>query len=151
MTALLLRGICFLRLRPLGPVLRSALLAVSHTGGVERAADHVISNAWKILHAASPNQHNRVLLQVVSHTGYISGYFDSVGEPHARHFPQRRIRLLGSGSVHARTNPALLRAAIQRRAGSFPPWRLPPITHKLVERWHEFPRGTAIPGCVLYR
>ena len=64
---------------------------------------------------------------------------DSVGEPHAGHFSQRRIRLLGSGSVHARTNSALLRAAIQRRAGSFPAWRFPPITHKLVKRWHEFP------------
>ena len=128
-----------LRLRALRSVLRPALFPVGHARGIERAADDVITNAGEILHAAPANQHDRVFLQVVPDSGYISGYFDSVGEPHASHFPQRRIRLLGSGRVYARTDPTLLRAAIQRRTGSFPAWRLPPVTHKLVKRWHEFP------------
>jgi hypothetical protein len=128
-----------LRFWALRSVLRSALLPIGHAGGVERAADDVITNTGEIFHAAPANQHDRVLLQVVPDSGYISGYFDSIGKPHASHFSQRRIRLLGSGSVYARTDPTLLRAAIQRRTGCFPAWRLPPVTHKLVKRWHEFP------------
>src|SRR5690242_2327223 len=69
----------------------------------------------------------------------VRGHFDSVGEAHARHFPQRRIRLLGSRGVHTGAHTALLRAAFQGRTRRLPPWRLPPITHKLIKRWHEFP------------
>src|SRR5207247_2559751 len=50
-----------------------------------------------------------------------------------------RIRLLGSRSVHARTNSALLRTAIERRARCLPARRPSPITHKLVKRRHESP------------
>src|SRR5262245_1522912 len=66
-TALLLRGICPLRLGPLGPVFRPALPAVCHTCGIQSAADYVITNTWKILHTAPADQHDRVLLQVVPH------------------------------------------------------------------------------------
>src|ERR1700681_1271761 len=71
--------------------------------------------------------------------GNVRGDLDSIGEPDAGHLPQRRIRLLGGGSVHTRTNSALLRAAIERRARCLPAWRFSPITHKLVKRRHEFP------------
>src|SRR5215831_19399053 len=66
-TALLLRGIGFydLRLRSLGPVLRPALLAVGHPGGIQRAADDVIAHARQILHTAPADQHDRVLLEIV--------------------------------------------------------------------------------------
>src|SRR5215813_1780088 len=65
-TALLLRGIDYLRFGPLGPILRSALPAIRHTGRIQRATDYVISHAGKILHTAAADQHNRVLLQVVA-------------------------------------------------------------------------------------
>src|SRR5438128_11120158 len=84
-----------------------------------------------------------MLLQIVADAWDIRGHFDSVGQPHAGHFPQRRIRLLGSGGVHARANPTLMRAAVERRTGGLPGWRLPPITHKLIKRRHEFPLGDA--------
>src|SRR5207245_9807457 len=132
-TARLLRGIEFLRFRPLGPVSRPALFAVGHAGGIQSAADDVVTHAGEILHTAPADQHDGVLLQVVPDPGNISGYFDSVGEPHAGHFPQRRIRLLRGRSVYSSTNAALLRAAIERRTGSFPARRLPPIPHTLVK------------------
>src|ERR1019366_5207009 len=143
-SALRLRGINFnlrfwrLTLRPFGPVLRTALFAIGHAGGIQRAADHVITHARKILHTAPADEHDRVLLQVVSDSRDVGGHFDPVGQGHARHFPQRRIRLLGSRSVDTRTNSTLLRAAFQRRARSLPAWRFPPITHKLIKRWHDF-------------
>jgi hypothetical protein len=62
-----------------------------------------------------------------------------VAEAHARHFSERRIRLLGRLRVHARAHPALLRTAIERRARCLPTWRFTPSTHKLIERRHKFP------------
>src|SRR5580658_4964457 len=69
--------------------------------------------------------------------GNISGYFNTVGEPHARDFPQRRVGLLRRGRVYARTNAALLRTALQRRTGGLPARWSPPVTHKLVKSRHE--------------
>src|SRR5215469_11823838 len=138
-TALLLRGIGYLRFRPLGSVFRSSLAAVGYACGIQRAADHVIAHAGKVLHTAPADQHDRVLLQVVADARDVRGHFDSISKPHAGDFPQRRIRLLGSGGVYAGAHPALLRTAIERRARSLPAWRLPPSSHKLVKRRHEFP------------
>src|ERR671929_197058 len=39
------------RLADLGPVLRAALLAVTHAGGVQRAADDVVLDRREVLHA----------------------------------------------------------------------------------------------------
>src|ERR1017187_4845627 len=128
----------FLRFGTLGSIFRPALPAVCHARGIQCAANDVVTHTGEILHAATANEHDRVLLQVVPDPGYISGYFDSVGQPDARDFPQRRVRLLGGGCIHARANSALLRAALERRAGGLPAWRLPPLTHKLVKRRHEF-------------
>src|ERR1044071_9873659 len=91
-TALRLRGIRFLRLGPLGPVFRPALPAIGYPGRIQRAANHVVPDARKILHAAPADQHDRVLLEVVPDAGDVRRYFDSVRQPDARHFPQRRIR-----------------------------------------------------------
>src|SRR5438105_954656 len=49
-----------------GAVFGAALLAVRDALGVERAANGVIPNTGKVLHAASADQHDRVLLKIVS-------------------------------------------------------------------------------------
>src|SRR4051794_19332210 len=100
-TALRLRGIHYLRFGPLGPVFRPTLPAIGHPGGVQRTANHVIANAGKVLHTATADQHDRVLLEVVPNSGDVRGHFDSVRQPDAGDFPQRRIRLLRGGGVHA--------------------------------------------------
>ena len=119
------------------PCLRSA-----HAGRIQRPAHHVIAHARQILHAAAADQHDGVFLQIVADAGNVSGHFDPVGQPHARHLPQRRIGLLGRGGVHARTHAALLRAGLQRRTGGLIPWRSPPFSHELIERRHESPLKT---------
>src|SRR5271157_4619305 len=110
----------YLRFGPLGSVLRPALFAVGHAGRIQRPANHVIPHTGEVLHTAPANQHDGVLLQVVTYARNISRHFDPVGQPHARHLSQRRIRLLGGGSVDARAYSALLRAAIERRARGLP-------------------------------
>src|SRR3954469_1944789 len=137
-TALRLRGIHYLRFGPLGPVFRPALPAIGHPCSVQCSANHVIANAGKVLYAAPANQHDRVLLEVVPDSGDVRRHFDSVRQPDAGDFPQRRIRLLGRGGVHTGANATFLRAAVQRRARGLPAWRLAAVTHKLVKRRHDF-------------
>src|SRR5580658_1650353 len=123
--------------RPFGSVLRSSLFTVGHPSRVERAAHHVITNARQILHTAAADQHDGVLLQIVADTWNISGYFNPIGQAHTRHFPQCRIRLLGGGSVHARTHATLLRTSLQRWTGGLITWRFSPFSHELIKRRHE--------------
>src|SRR6267154_2534994 len=52
------------RLRPLGAVLRTTLLAVFHTLRIERAAHDVIAHAGQVLDAATPDPNHRVFLEV---------------------------------------------------------------------------------------
>src|SRR2546427_4518304 len=54
-------GLGFLR-----AVLGSALLAVLDALGIERAAHDVVAHAGQVFHPASPDQHHRVLLQIVA-------------------------------------------------------------------------------------
>src|SRR5262249_28076178 len=67
-------------LRPLCPVLRTALLAVLHALGVEHAAQDVVADAGKVLHAAAADHHHRVLLQVMALARDVADHLEAVGE-----------------------------------------------------------------------
>src|SRR4030095_9747821 len=83
-----------LLLRPLGAVFRTSLLPALHADGIECSAHDVIAHARRILDAAAANQHERVLLQVVSYAGDVGRDLDAIGQAHARDLAQRGIRLL---------------------------------------------------------
>src|SRR5688572_10015432 len=53
-------------LRALRAVLAARLLAVLDAGGVQRAADDVVTDAREVLHTTATDEDDRVLLQVVS-------------------------------------------------------------------------------------
>jgi len=103
--------------RPFGPVLGAALLPIRHSGSIQCSANNVVAHPGKILHAASPDQHNGVLLEVVSHARDISRDFNPVRQPHPRHFAQRRIGLFRRGGVYARTDAAFLGTGLERGTG----------------------------------
>src|SRR5215831_8690120 len=93
----------------LGAVFGAALLAVLDSGGVERAAHHVVAHAWKVLHAAAANQDDRVFLQVVALASDVADDFEAVGETYLGDLAQSRVRLLGRRGIDARAHPAFLR------------------------------------------
>src|SRR5262245_57559172 len=99
----------------LGPVLGPGLLAVGDAGGVERRADDLVAHAREVLDAASADQHDRVLLQVVPDARDVAGDLHAVREAHAGDLAQRGVRLLRRDGVHARAHAALLRRAAERR------------------------------------
>src|SRR5438445_2485834 len=104
-----------LRLGPLRPVLGATLFAALHADRVERAADDVVADTGQVLHAAAPDEHQRVLLQVVADARNVSRHFDAVGQTHARHFSERRVRFLRRLSEDADADTPFLRAVLQGR------------------------------------
>src|SRR5512147_3202625 len=101
-------------LRTLGAVLRTALLAILHALRVQRAADDVVTTTRKVLHASTPDQHNRVFLQVVAFAADVRDHLEAVGQAHLRNLAQRRVRFLRRGRIDTGAYAALLRAVLQR-------------------------------------
>src|SRR5664279_5720013 len=50
----------------LGAVAATGLIPLTHAGGVERSADHLVTDTRQVLHTAAADQHDRVLLEVVA-------------------------------------------------------------------------------------
>src|SRR5688572_3226721 len=124
-------------LRSLGPVLGAALVALGDADGVQRSTDDVIANTRKVLHTASANEHDRVLLEVVPDARDIGRDFDAVGETDTRDLAERGVRLLGGRRVNARANAALLRARLQCRRLRLVLDGVTASGNKLVDRWHS--------------
>src|SRR5205823_12363740 len=105
------------------------------------AAHDVIAHARQIFHAAAANQHQRVLLEVVAHTRDVGRHLDAVGQPHASHLAQRRVRLLRRLREDAHAHAALLWAVLQRRTLGLAHNLRAAVTDKLTDGWH----GTITP------
>ena len=116
----------------LGAVLRAGLLAVGDAGRVERGADHLVADARQVLDAAAADQHDRVLLEVVTLAGDVGRDLHPVRQPHARDLAQRRVRLLRGRRVDARADAALLRGSAQRRRLGLRLRRLAALADELV-------------------
>src|SRR6202020_954375 len=74
-----LRGISALLL--LRAVAAASLLAVADTLGVQRTADDLVADTRQVTDTAAANEHDRVLLQVVSHARDVSGDLDLARQP----------------------------------------------------------------------
>src|SRR5512144_1165146 len=136
-----LRDICLapssdVLLRPLGAVLRAALPPSRDTLRIKRAADDVVAHAGQILHASAPDQHDRVLLKIVTLAGNVARHLVAVGQTYAGHLAQRRVRLLRRRRIDAGADTALLRRPRQRRHLVAQGWGRPRITDQLVDRRH---------------
>src|SRR5437868_4326012 len=85
--------------RPFRAVFRTTLTAVLYALRVEHAAQDVIADARKVLHAAPAYHDHRVLLQIMTLAGDVSDDLIAVGEAHLCDLAERRIRLLRSRRV----------------------------------------------------
>src|SRR5918999_5461571 len=115
----------------LGAVARPRLLAVANACRVERAADDLVADAGKVSNATRANEHDRVLLQVVTDSGDIGGDLDPGGQANASDLAERGVRLLRGDRLNARADAPPLRGALEggslrflRRPGSAVPHEL---------------------------
>jgi len=54
-------------------------MATLYTHGVQRSPNDVIADTRKVFDATTADEHNRMLLQIVSDTWNISGYLNPIG------------------------------------------------------------------------
>src|SRR3954469_3460175 len=92
----------------LGAVAAACLLAVLDTGGVERAADDLVADTREVLHTATTDHDDGVLLEVVALAGDVGGDLDAAGQAHAGDLAQGGVRLLRRVGVHASADAAAL-------------------------------------------
>src|SRR5687768_12542001 len=74
--------------RALGAVLTATLASAVDTGGVERAAHDVITNARQVLDSSAADEHDGVLLQIVADTRDVGGDLELVRQADPRHFAE---------------------------------------------------------------
>src|ERR1700755_2909631 len=84
-----LRGISALLL--LRAVAAAGLLAVADTPGVQRAANYLVANGGPVLHTTAADEHDRVLLEVVTNARDVCGDLDATAQLDTRHLPQSRV------------------------------------------------------------
>src|SRR5580658_5222428 len=108
-----LRGIALLLL--LRAVAATGLLAAANALRVERATDDLVADTGQILHPAAADEHDGVLLQVVTDARDVGRDLDARGETDSGDLAQRGVWLLRRRCVDARADATTLRAAFQRR------------------------------------
>ena len=104
-----------LLLRPLGAVLGTGLAAVRDAGGVQRAADDVVTGTGKVLDTAAADHDDAVLLKVVAFARDVGRDFDAVGKADTGDLTKRGIRLLRCGRLNGGADAALLRRVVLDR------------------------------------
>src|SRR5690606_18364154 len=108
------RGPCAaLLLLLLRAVTAASLLTPTDTLGVQRAAHDLVADAGQVLHTPAADEHDGVLLEVVTDAGDVGRDLDPAGQAHARDLAERRVRLLRGRRVHAGAHPAPLGAALE--------------------------------------
>src|SRR5581483_5062915 len=138
-------------------VAAAGLLAVADTGGVERAADDLVTHAGEILHAAAAHEDDRVLLEVVALTGDVGRDLHTAREPDTGHLPQRGVRLLRRVRVDPGAHTPPLGRASERRGLRLRRLRLATLADQLLDgrhggsrivagRTHHQPRDAAPAG-----
>src|SRR5215203_1534044 len=108
-----LRGMSALLL--LRAVTAAGLLAVLHALGIERAADDLVADAGKVLHPAAADEHDGVLLEVVTDTRDVCRDLDTARQAHPGDLAEGGVRLLRGGGVDAGADAAALRGALEGR------------------------------------
>jgi hypothetical protein len=92
---------------------RTSLLAVLNALRIERATDDMVTHTGQILHAASADHNDRVLLQIMAFARNVGCYFHAARELHAGYLTERRIRLFWRGGIDAGTYSAPLGAIFE--------------------------------------
>jgi len=128
---------CQLLFGPLCPVLGPSLLTICNSDGIQRTPHYVIAHTREILHSSAADEHDGVLLQVVSNSRNVGSHFHSVRKPDPRDFPESRVRLLRRRGIYPDANAPLLRAAPERGTLGLYSSECSAFSHKLTNSRHE--------------
>ena len=114
----LLRVLCAWVTILLGAVAGAGLLATVYAGSIERASNDLVPNTREVLHTTATDEHDRVLLEVVTLTRDVGRDLHLGGETHAGDLAQRGVRLLGRDRVQRAYTPLAVAASRRDPASS---------------------------------
>jgi hypothetical protein len=96
----------------------------------------VVTHAGKVFHAAPPDKHDAVLLEVMTNAGNVRGAFNPIGKAHAGNLAESGVRLFGRSGEHAGANAPLLRTSVEGGTLCLVGKRLPPVADQLIDGRH---------------
>lgn len=131
--------VCVRFLRARRSVLAAAALSTLYAGGIESAADDVISNAWKISYPAASNQYHGVFLKVVALSADVCRYFHAISKAHAGDLAKRGVGLLGRNGLDLEAHAATLGARVEVADLALGLGRLAWVSDELIDRRHKDP------------
>ena len=113
------------------------VLMDSFGGKKLNAPNDVVADRRKILYPATPNQHDRVLLQVVPLSRDVGRNLHPIGQPYAGDLAECGVRFLRRRRVDARANTPFLWASLE--CGSGGPLGLNPaaLSDQLIDCGHQ--------------
>src|SRR3712207_2599287 len=120
----------------LGAVATAGLLAVLDALGVEGAADDLVADTGEVLHPAAADEHDRVLLEVVTDARDVRRDLDAARQAHAGDLAEGGVRLLRGGRVDAGADAAALRRALEGRRLGLRRLVLPALADQLLDGGH---------------
>src|SRR5882757_5283546 len=81
-------------LRLLRPILAPTRRSIPHTTQIHRPPNQMIPHTGTILTPSPPNQHNTMLLHIMTLPGYVGSNHSARTQSHSCHFSFRGIRFL---------------------------------------------------------
>ena len=103
---------------------------------IERSPDYLVTDSWQIPDPSTPNEYDRVFLEVVTFPGDVNGRLFPVGKSYTSDFSQGRIWFLGCHRPHLQADSLFLRAAIQHGSLGLLSLLLASLANQLVNCWH---------------
>lgn len=100
-----------------GTVFGTGTLPIRYAGRIQRSPDDMITHAGQILNAAAADQHDRVLLEIMTFPGNIRCDLHAVRQSDPGDFAQGRVRFLRRHRPHLKADAPFLRAGVKS-------WRL---------------------------
>ena len=109
----------------------------------------MVTNTGEVPNTAAADEHDAVLLKIVTDAGNVGRNLDSVGKAHTGNFTECRVRLLGGSGLNCGANAALLggirvghdltlgiEALKKRRGLGLFVNGLSTLTDELIKSWH---------------
>ena len=123
-------------LRFLRTVSAAGLLSSIDAEGIAAATNYLISNSRQVTNTTATDEHNRVLLKIVTLAGNIYGDFFAIRQSHASNFPQCRVRLFRRHRADLQANPLLLWTFVQYRRFAESTFFLAVFSNQLINCGH---------------
>ena len=105
---------CLLLLRLLCTVLGTSLLTVSNSCSIQSTTNDVVTGTGQVLYSSASNENHAMLLKVVTFTGNVAGYFNTVRKTNSGDLTQSGVRLLRGSCLNSGAYASLLRSGFIR-------------------------------------